>query len=300
MAPFGGRFKTSHRGTSRCRKREPSTPSMADDGSSLRMRSRRPVTSWSCDGRPPTSACSGSPPSGSARAIRSPACAHAVGAPTGPPRGRAAGSSCSSRSNPPSAAAHAGADSRSDGARQRGPAAARGDRHRRGGGGDTGSSSGRRRPGSTPAAHSPRASAQGGRQLSAWRMRPSSSDRVWMAPAGQGRCSVGGSGRSRPCVRRLICSVAAARPDEVRRRSGPDQWHALVGAPVRTGCPDCRIAVLSPSPHVAPHLLAAGPGRRCLSDRSGPVALAGPDQSPDDPCHSVGQCDGDDLHGLSL
>jgi hypothetical protein len=24
------------------------------------------------------------------------------------------------------------------------------------------------------------------------------SDRVWMAPAGQGRCSVGGSGRSRP------------------------------------------------------------------------------------------------------
>ncbi len=67
------------------------------------------------------------------------------------------------------------------------------------------------------------------------RHAPSCSNHVWMALAGQGRCSVGGSGRPRPCVRRLICSLAAARPDEVRRRSGPGQWHALGGASVRTG-----------------------------------------------------------------
>ena len=29
----------------------------------------------------------------------------------------------------------------------------------------------------------------------------------------------------------------AARPDEVSRRAGPDQWRALEGASVRTGCP---------------------------------------------------------------
>ncbi len=121
-----------------------------------------------------------------------------------------------------------------------------------------------------------------------------------MAPAGQGRCWVGGSGRSRPCVRRLICSAWAARPDEVRRRSGPDQWHALGGASVRTGCPDCRFAVLSPSPHVAPHRLGAGLGRRVLSDRDCPVALAAPDERPDDPRHPVGQGDGHHLHRLSF
>ena len=129
---------------------------------------------------------------------------------------------------------------------------------------------------------------------------PSCSNRVWMAPAGQGRCSVAGFGRSRPCVRRLMCSVAAARPDEVRRRSGPDQWHALGGASVRTGCPDCRFAVLSPSPHVAPHRLGADLRRRVLSDRGCPVAFAAPDERPDDPRHPVGQGDGHHLHRLSL
>ena len=138
-----------------------------------------------------------------------------------------------------------------------------------------------------------------------------------MAPAGQGRCS-GGSGRSRPCVRRLICSGCAARPDEVRRRSDPDRCaagapavrrHALQGAPVRTGCSDCRFAVLSPSPHVvpearprrdAPHRLGAGSRRLLLSGRGGPVALARPDERPDHPRHAIGQRDGDHLYGLSL
>ena len=90
------------------------------------------------------------------------------------------------------------------------------------------------------------------------------SDHVWMAPAGQGLCSGLAFGRSRPCIRRLICSTMAARPDEVRRRSGPNQWRALEGAPVRTGCPDCRVAVRLPSPHVAPHRLVAGGSAGCF------------------------------------
>lgn len=62
------------------------------------------------------------------------------------------------------------------------------------------------------------------------------------------------SGRSRPCIRRPRCSdYTAARPDEVSRRSGPDQWHALKGASVRTGCPVPRITAFVPSPHAAPH-----------------------------------------------
>ena len=56
---------------------------------------------------------------------------------------------------------------------------------------------------------------------------PRRSDRVWTAPAGQGLDMVLAVGRSRPCIRRLICSTMAARPDEVRRRSGPNQWRAL-------------------------------------------------------------------------
>ena len=59
-----------------------------------------------------------------------------------------------------------------------------------------------------------------------WRS-PLSSDHVWTAPAGQGLDRVLAVGRSRPCIRRLICSTMAARPDEVRRRSGPNQWRAL-------------------------------------------------------------------------
>ena len=34
-----------------------------------------------------------------------------------------------------------------------------------------------------------------------------------------------------------VCSVMVPRPDEVSRRTGPDHWHALRGASVRTGCP---------------------------------------------------------------
>ena len=44
------------------------------------------------------------------------------------------------------------------------------------------------------------------------------------------------SGRLRPCIRRLNCSIAA-RPDEFRGRSGPNQWRVLDSTPVRTGCP---------------------------------------------------------------
>ncbi len=43
-------------------------------------------------------------------------------------------------------------------------------------------------------------------------------------------------GRVRPCIRRLMCSIAA-RPDEVRGRLGPNQWRVLICTPVRTGCP---------------------------------------------------------------
>ena len=111
------------------------------------------------------------------------------------------------------------------------------------------------------------------------RARHCCSDRVWMAPAGQGLCSGLAFGRSRPCIRRLSCGIrAAARPDEVRRRSGPNQWHALLCAPVRTGCPDCRVAVRLPSPHVvpearlrrdAPHHLGAGRERPACPVRPG-------------------------------
>ena len=133
------------------------------------------------------------------------------------------------------------------------------------------------------------------------RRSPTLSDRVWTAPAGQGLDRVPAVGRSRPCIRRLICSTVAARPDEVRRRSGPNQWRALGCAPVRTGVP---IAV---SPSVRHHLTSrltvsvpAANGRRVLSCRVGPVALAGPDKRPDDPRHPVGERDRDDLHGLFL
>ena len=95
-------------------------------------------------------------------------------------------------------------------------------------------------------------------------------NRVWTAPAGQGLCSGQASGRSQPCIRRLCCGIrAAARLDEVRRRSGPNQWHALLCAPVQTGCPDCRVAVRSPSPHVAPHRLDAGRERPACPVRPG-------------------------------
>ena len=63
------------------------------------------------------------------------------------------------------------------------------------------------------------------------------------AIAWQGRWLGLALGRSRPCVRRRRCSTWAARPDEVRQRSGPNQWHALEGASVRTGGPECRVAV---------------------------------------------------------
>jgi hypothetical protein len=33
-----------------------------------------------------------------------------------------------------------------------------------------------------------------------------------------------------------LYSTVAARLDEVSRQTGPDQWHALNGALVRTGC----------------------------------------------------------------
>lgn len=142
------------------------------------------------------------------------------------------------------------------------------------------------------------------------RIRHCLSDHVWTAPAGQGRCSGSACGRSRPCMRRLICSTAAARPDEVRRRSGPDQWRALEGAPVRTGCPECCVAVRLPSPHVvpearlqrdAPHRLVAGRWRPAVSSgRVGPAALAGSDQGPDHTRHPVGERDGRDLRALSL
>ena len=101
---------------------------------------------------------------------------------------------------------------------------------------------------------------------------------VWMAPAGQGLCSGLACGRSRPCIRRLSCSTMAARPDEVRRRSGPSQWRALEGAPVRTGCPEACVAVRLPSPQVvpearlrrdAPHRLVAGRERPACPVRPG-------------------------------
>jgi hypothetical protein len=77
-------------------------------------------------------------------------------------------------------------------------------------------------------------------------------------PLGKNIVWVRHSGRSRPCIRRLICSdVTAARPDEVSRRTGPDQWDAHRGALVRTGCPVPRITVPVPSPDAAPHHLWA-------------------------------------------
>ena len=45
---------------------------------------------------------------------------------------------------------------------------------------------------------------------------PLSSDNVWMAPAGQGLCSVSWSGRSRPCVRRRSCSTMADLDADLR------------------------------------------------------------------------------------
>lgn len=77
-------------------------------------------------------------------------------------------------------------------------------------------------------------------------------------PLGKSFVRVWHPGWSRPCIRRLMCSgFAAARPDEVSRRAGPDQWHALRSALVRTGCPAPRSTVPVPSPHAAPHHLRA-------------------------------------------
>ena len=142
--------------------------SLVTSSTTLRMRSRRPVTSWSCTKSTDQRAFGVATVRIGAHVpvARS---ARVVGAPTGPLRDGAAGSSCGSRSSPPSAEARAGDDCRSAAARPPGRAAARGDPHRRDGGCGTGSSSDPRQRGSTPAARSPRAPAPGGRQLSALR-----------------------------------------------------------------------------------------------------------------------------------
>ena len=61
------------------------------------------------------------------------------------------------------------------------------------------------------------------------------------------------------------------------------------------------------SPSVRHHLTSrltvsvpAANGRRVLSCRVDPVALAGPDKRPDDPRHPVGERDRDDFHRLFL
>lgn len=71
-----------------------------------------------------------------------------------------------------------------------------------------------------------------------------------MAPAGQVLIGLNlTSGRLRPCIRRLDCSMSA-RPDKIRGRFGPNQWRVLYSTPVRTGCP-LRYVRLLPSSHDA-------------------------------------------------
>ena len=42
-------------------------------------------------------------------------------------------------------------------------------------------------------------------------------------------------------IARIRHEILVDEPGKTRRRcSGPDQWHALAGASVRTGFPDCR------------------------------------------------------------
>ena len=162
---------------------------------------------------------------------------------------------------------------------------------------------------------------QNGRSSSAWAQyafgrrqwgsdrRPSASNRVWMAPAGQELCSGPAVGRSRPCIRRLCCGIrAAARPDDPKGRakqrippalgsrsmartpgSSGSNWVIVDRSPERAtkrsgGAfrgrrgPDCRVAVRLPSPHVvpearlrrdAPHRLVAGRKRPACPVRPG-------------------------------
>ena len=82
----------------------------------------------------------------------------------------------------------------------------------------------------------------------------------------------------------------------VRVRSGPNQWRALEGAPVRTGCP-FLLSVSVPSSHIAltvsfrlrlpsPMVLRGAPG------------LASSQHGPSSTRHAIGQRNGNHLERL--
>jgi len=75
-------------------------------------------------------------------------------------------------------------------------------------------------------------------RMGAARRRQRGSDHVWMAPAGQGL--FGRCWRGFGCGHVYGVWIAARwlrALMNVRGRFGPNQWRALQGAPVRTGCP---------------------------------------------------------------
>ncbi len=117
----------------------------------------------------PTSARSARPPSGAAPACQSPSFVPVVCEPTGPPRGRASGSSCGSRHGPPGAAVHAASGNRTGTVWTPAPAVARAVLDLRGVGRGIGSRSGPRRSWNTPAARSAHGALRGSRRLRAWR-----------------------------------------------------------------------------------------------------------------------------------
>ena len=109
-----------------------------------------------------------------------------------------------------------------------------------------------------------RAATSGGRPGPCYRpaRSPWASDRVWMAPAGQGCSLMLASGRLRPCIRRRSCSLGAARPDGSPR----SLWsQSLARAGLRSGPNRVSIAIMSailPSSHDALAVLSGASAPR--------------------------------------
>ncbi len=107
--------------------------------------------------------------------------------------------------------------------------------------------------------------------------------RVARAMLGSGTRSVAAMSAASE-MQRVRAMPSPARPDEIRLRSGPDHGHALKGASVRTGDPECRVTVL------CHHLTVSGPGgarlfqSRCRRPAASPLARSAPGSSgPNDP-----------------
>ncbi len=130
---------------------------------------------------------------------------------------------------------------------------------------------------------------------------PLSSDHVWMAPARQGVRDLPASGRLRPCIRRLRYCVRAARLEMRPRETGPNQWPALKRRSGPNGASSSVVRQFAIIPLCTSPSCRTGSGPHpILSAGRSPISLAGLEQSPNRPRRTIGQRDGDQLHGLAL